>query len=108
MGIGYQARRPEEAFADHVDGLLTQFEQQLRATGNAGRPVEATVRVTDLADEQVTIVRERAEAAGLARIILVDDHRPSRPGTVPSALLGPEQHSSLADARAARILGPRP
>jgi hypothetical protein len=50
------------------------------------------------------VVRQRAAAAGLPAVTLVDDHIPPRRGTVPSSALGPEGAEGVAVARAQRIL----
>lgn len=104
MGIGYQLRETGQSFADHVDAVLSQMQREIIEAGHGDRPSEATINVTDLSDEQIMIVRDRATAAGIDRIVLVDDQRPARTGTVPRVLLDPQQNAGLADVRAAKLL----
>jgi hypothetical protein len=72
-------------------------------TGDA----QVNMNVTARSDDEVELARQRATAAGLTGVVLVDDHQPPPPGTVTSASLGPLQNATMAEARAARILGSR-
>lgn len=60
------------------------------------------MRVTDLTDGQVEIVRQRAGAQGFAGLVLVDEREPPRPGTVSSAGLEPYAVAVLDQATQAR------
>lgn len=60
-----------------------------------------TVNVSDLTDEQVAVVRDQTTASDNDQIILLDDRQPARPGTVPPAVLNPQQQAGLADIRTA-------
>lgn len=68
-------------------GILARLATVL-TSGDRPLIVKA-VNVTDLTDDQIAGVRDQPAAAGINQIILVDDHQPARPGTVPRALLNP-------------------
>jgi hypothetical protein len=63
------------------------------------------MNVTVRSDAEVELARERAIAAGIGEVVMVDDHQPPRPGTVPGSSLDPVGSSVAAEARTARILG---
>jgi hypothetical protein len=53
-------------------------------TGDA----QVNMNVTMRSDDEVELARQRATAAGLTGVVLVDDQQPPPPGTVASASLG--------------------
>lgn len=95
---------PAKSFVEHVDANIAVLLAKAAAGSIDPGKIELTANVTMRSDEEVELVRERAIAAGLGMAILVDDHVPARPGTVPSSSLTPIQAATMAEARAARIL----
>lgn len=49
------------------------------------------MNVTDPTDDQIAVVRDQTAVPGIEQIILVDDHQPVLPGTVPRTRLNPQQ-----------------
>ena len=105
LAMGYQPYRPDVSFAESVDAVFQRVLADCASAGHSPDQIQANLDVSGRTDQEVQVVRQRAAAVGLTAVLLVDDHVPARPGTVPRSTLGPLEASSMAEARAARILG---
>ena len=105
--MGYQRIAPGQSVADHAETLLARIAGELTDKGHRLADTEVHMNVTTRADDEVALIQERAAQIGFGALVFVDDHQPSRPGTVPSSTLSPLASSVAAEARAARILGDR-
>ncbi|MFC4014602.1 hypothetical protein ACFOY2_45780 [Nonomuraea purpurea] len=86
MGYIPQGETPFEA---HVDNTVRQLLSNCARDGYEPEEIDLVVRVTDLSDWQVEIVRGKIRAAGLGRVALVDEQKPARPGTVTGSSISP-------------------
>ena len=105
--MGYRRFEPSQSFSDHVDQQLGDFVAAIKAKGYTPDQVSMNLNLTLRSNAEVELARERAIAAGIGQVIIVDDSLPPRPGTVHSSTLDPMQSSVAAEARASRILGER-
>lgn len=82
---------PQEAsqFDAHATNVVGQLLSSCAQGGYTPEEIEVAVRVTDLSDHQVEIVHRKIRAAGLAKITLLDERSPARPGTVTESALSP-------------------
>lgn len=101
----FRRREPGQSFEGYLDAMLGNLIAGVRERGYTPAQAQVQVDVTERTTDEIALVSQRAAELGLIRIQLVDKRVPARPGTIPSSLLRPTEAATMAEARAARILG---